>query len=210
MSMRVGIIASRIVVAASFSEFETMLRRHDWTYAMSDDHRYWVSGEAAMKKINQMARELVKIDPQRTAALYNKYGREGWGREWKDVGPDTWIDMNKRDSEIAAYHRALESALKKFGRSLGKVVSGKWWTGDIRYPANYLLIVQDSRGSEIQIGMMGTMKGTLVTMYKDKGLVAQQSIPKYYNVPDGGLRTSELSRALDGMARDLVRRGVLV
>lgn len=34
--------------------YEKLLRRHDWYYCMSDDHRYWVAGEASSKCMGEV------------------------------------------------------------------------------------------------------------------------------------------------------------
>lgn len=38
--------------------FKAMVEKHDLTYAYSDDHRYWVAGEASMKAIREAAAKL--------------------------------------------------------------------------------------------------------------------------------------------------------
>ena len=40
---------------------ETNLQTHDWTYEMSDDHGYWISGTADRKKIKVMVEKLYNI-----------------------------------------------------------------------------------------------------------------------------------------------------
>lgn len=52
---------------------ENRLKTMDWFYSMSDDHRYWVAGEAKMKEIDNLMGSLKLIDPDRVTTLYNKY-----------------------------------------------------------------------------------------------------------------------------------------
>jgi|ETNmetMinimDraft_2_1059921.scaffolds.fasta_scaffold29508_3 hypothetical protein len=40
---------------------EANLQTHDWTYEMSDDHGYWVSGSMHMKRIKVMVEKLYDI-----------------------------------------------------------------------------------------------------------------------------------------------------
>jgi hypothetical protein len=35
-------------------KLEWLLKRHDWTYMFSDDHRYWASGDASWKQITDL------------------------------------------------------------------------------------------------------------------------------------------------------------
>ena len=76
---------AKSVVSFTFSELEEALKYHDWTYAMSDDHSVWSSGLQEEKELDKMIQELVKVDPHRVEQLYNKYGRIGWGTEWRNV-----------------------------------------------------------------------------------------------------------------------------
>ena len=52
------------------TEFEALCRLHDWTYAYSDDHRYWVAGEQSIKHI-RAAQDRLENDPQ-----LKDFGRE--------------------------------------------------------------------------------------------------------------------------------------
>lgn len=81
MSRENGIV-SRVMVAASFGQFEQLLRSHDWTYSYSDDYSAWTKGQRSMDMINLMAKELAWIDVWRTVDLYNKYGRLGLGKNF--------------------------------------------------------------------------------------------------------------------------------
>ena len=52
------------------TEFEALCRLHDWTYAYSDDHRYWVAGEKTIGHI-RTAQNRLENDPQ-----LKDFGRE--------------------------------------------------------------------------------------------------------------------------------------
>tara|TARA_R110000824_G_scaffold383594_2_gene577244 strand:+ start:112 stop:522 length:411 start_codon:yes stop_codon:yes gene_type:complete len=52
------------------TEFEALCRLHDWTYAYSDDHRYWVAGEKSIGHI-RTAQNRLENDPQ-----LKDFGRE--------------------------------------------------------------------------------------------------------------------------------------
>lgn len=49
-------------------EFYSVLQSHDWFYYFSDDHRVWVAGEVASKRVQQLA----KISPDHQA-LYDGF-----------------------------------------------------------------------------------------------------------------------------------------
>ena len=49
---------------------EETLKRHDWYHAYSDDHRYWASGEASLRKIRELMKQ---IPEQRAKELWNQY-----------------------------------------------------------------------------------------------------------------------------------------
>ena len=78
-------IVSRVMVAASFGQFEQLLRRHDWRYNWSDDYSVVVAGRRSFATILEMAKELVKIDARRTVALYNRYGKLGLGSDFMEA-----------------------------------------------------------------------------------------------------------------------------
>jgi len=42
-------------------QFEYEVKHFDWTFECSDDFRYWASGNAHLKKIKKMAKELIEI-----------------------------------------------------------------------------------------------------------------------------------------------------
>ena len=41
----------------TIQEYYDKLEKHDWYYAMSDDHRYWVAGERSIKELKRLADE---------------------------------------------------------------------------------------------------------------------------------------------------------
>ena len=47
------------------AEFEKMVRAHDLTFQFSDDHSYWVRGQATLKAIQEAAKELPAEDVER-------------------------------------------------------------------------------------------------------------------------------------------------
>lgn len=49
--------------------FETLLKKHDWTYTYSDDHRWWVRGNEEMKVIQAY----IKANGQEAMDLYEVY-----------------------------------------------------------------------------------------------------------------------------------------
>ena len=57
------------------AELVEALKSHDWHYAMSDDHSYYVRGQASWKQIKKMMREME--DSDRAEELFRKYAPEG-------------------------------------------------------------------------------------------------------------------------------------
>lgn len=52
--------------------YEKLLRRHDWYFNFSDDHRYWVAGEASSKCIGEVETLMVARGMEATfIALWN-------------------------------------------------------------------------------------------------------------------------------------------
>ncbi len=43
-------------------EFETALRKHDWTFQMSDDSRWRIKGQNERSKIRELAAELDELN----------------------------------------------------------------------------------------------------------------------------------------------------
>ena len=69
-------------------EFEYMCQQMDWTYAMSDDHRYWVSGQEQMKELNDMYDEFkVGSLAEDAKQIYEYYHCRAWGKKTIDGVP---------------------------------------------------------------------------------------------------------------------------
>jgi hypothetical protein len=51
-------------------ELERRLQSHDWTYAYSDDHRYWSAGDSNWKRICVLE---LKVSPEKFQELWKKY-----------------------------------------------------------------------------------------------------------------------------------------
>ena len=99
---------ANIKVARTFSDFERALKNHDWMYEMADDHSVWANGKAEADIIENMARELVKIDPRRVEELYNKYGKEGVGRmPWRHVSAQRWMEGGRIANELVKIAKEL-------------------------------------------------------------------------------------------------------
>lgn len=56
-----------------FIELETALKKHDWTYHFSDDHRYWSRGNEQEKRIKFLMTQAKAIDEERAIKLYEEY-----------------------------------------------------------------------------------------------------------------------------------------
>jgi hypothetical protein len=59
--------------ADPWQEFERLLKRHDWTYEYSDDHRVWQAGTAERDELKRMYKTLIAFDEPRAIALWKKY-----------------------------------------------------------------------------------------------------------------------------------------
>lgn len=105
----------------TFKQFQDELKKIDWYSEMSDDYRVISSGDRHAQLIDKMARYLVTIDPQKTAKLYNFYGKKGLGNKWKDVNPKVWIDKNKANLDLENYRKGILEILKKVGSKYGTI-----------------------------------------------------------------------------------------
>lgn len=56
-----------------WAEYEECLKKHDWFYHYSDDHRYWSSGQASHEKINSLRKTLSIENKTRADELFAKY-----------------------------------------------------------------------------------------------------------------------------------------
>ena len=54
-----------MVKAITLDTLEKQLLEHDWTYEMSDDHRYWVSGTTDRKEIKVAVEKLYAMGLKR-------------------------------------------------------------------------------------------------------------------------------------------------
>ena len=62
-----------------FKYLERELKRHDWTYHFSDDHRVWQRGVAHEDLIKSLMKKCGSIDPTRAHDLYEKYRKKVFG-----------------------------------------------------------------------------------------------------------------------------------
>ena len=49
-----------VVDRQCLEEFELMCQNHDWTYEMSDDHRYWVKGQESYRDLMKTYNEFLE------------------------------------------------------------------------------------------------------------------------------------------------------
>lgn len=58
------------------TQYEEMLKTHDWTYGWSDDFSVWKRGNAQRNKINAMKKELGEVGlGDKAKELFEKYYR---------------------------------------------------------------------------------------------------------------------------------------
>lgn len=50
-------------------EFLRLCRRHDLTYAYSDDHRYWTRGQQTLKELKAFAKD--NLSPEEATTIWN-------------------------------------------------------------------------------------------------------------------------------------------
>ena len=71
-----------VVDRQCLEEFELMCQHHDWTYEMSDDHRYWVKGQEEytelMKVYNDFQIGSMADDAKK---IFEHYHCRGWGKK---------------------------------------------------------------------------------------------------------------------------------
>jgi hypothetical protein len=51
-------------------ELERRLQSHDWTFAFSDDHSYWMAGNSNLKRIHELRQ---KVSSEKFQELWEKY-----------------------------------------------------------------------------------------------------------------------------------------
>lgn len=79
-------------------EFDDMCRCHDLTYAFSDDHRYWVAGEASIAKIREASKNIL---PDEASEIWNKWVDKAVSKEFAHqfyLGYEYWLSL--RGSEF--------------------------------------------------------------------------------------------------------------
>ena len=76
-------------------EFEYMCQQFDWTYAMSDDHRYWVSGREEQEKLDKMYEEFkVGSLADDAKTIFEHYHCRAWGKYTIDGTPGEILREN--------------------------------------------------------------------------------------------------------------------
>jgi hypothetical protein len=75
--MSVGLSSKNVVACDAgggvFKELEEHLKRHDWYYAMSDDHHVWESGEQSRRHLVQLMLDAGAVDKKKAKGLFDKY-----------------------------------------------------------------------------------------------------------------------------------------
>jgi hypothetical protein len=107
----------------TFAEFEKELKAHDWTAAMSDDPRVLANFYAQQRKIDEMAGELVAVDPERVERLYNDSAKQAWEGQWIHRPAKYWFDLTREKREYRKYIDEVQGLLRKTAQSLGKIKS---------------------------------------------------------------------------------------
>ena len=186
------------LVASTFAEFEDALKRHDWTYAYSDDFRYWNSGERSMNAIAQMAKELANLDPKRVELLYNQYGKAAFGDEWTHVPARTWLDANAHDKEQQQYVANLKKMLRDVGFEKGVVTK----TGDFETNRlhTYYVMTTMPDGTELSLEAYEWNGGSKVGV--NHWLA---SFDKQYLRP-GGVKIGDLEKALRAKIEEYLQK----
>ena len=77
-------------------ELAEMLRKHDWFYSFSDDHRVWCAGEKAMDEIKEKAGELGPPGQRLLMAYADTQFHPGNGFQW-DEESCRYYAINERD-----------------------------------------------------------------------------------------------------------------
>ena len=67
-----------------FDKLDNLLKVHDYTYEMSDDHNCWVKGTDEVKVIEKLITELSKLNPELVGELILKYNQE-YGSQFEVV-----------------------------------------------------------------------------------------------------------------------------
>ena len=70
-----------VVDRQCLEEFELMCQQHDWTYEMSDDHRYWVKGQESYRDLMKTYNEFLEGSLATEAKqIFEHYHCRGWGK----------------------------------------------------------------------------------------------------------------------------------
>lgn len=70
-----------VVDRQCLEEFELMCQHHDWTYEMSDDHRYWVKGQESYRDLMKTYNEFLEGSLATEAKqIFEHYHCRGWGK----------------------------------------------------------------------------------------------------------------------------------
>ena len=107
------------------------LKSHDWYYAMSDDHSYFVSGQASIKRIKYLMREME--DSDRAEELFREFAPErisGKGIIPKQR-PIVVGDVFVSEGNIKTYYEVLKVNRKSL------VLRGKRYGNSMLYPEKY-------------------------------------------------------------------------
>jgi hypothetical protein len=56
-----------------FVRFKKLIDQHDWTFEMSDDHRWWSSGNANFQNMKAAARDILKSNNDALIKKANDY-----------------------------------------------------------------------------------------------------------------------------------------
>ena len=56
-----------------WTNFENLLKHHDWFYAYSDDHRVWRKGQDVEDNIDRLYKSCSKENKEKANLLYKKY-----------------------------------------------------------------------------------------------------------------------------------------
>lgn len=71
---RVTAYGEELVMAPDLVEFERLLKKHDWTYNYSDDHRAWQNGRMESDEIRRQREILCGLGMDHLAdEMYKKY-----------------------------------------------------------------------------------------------------------------------------------------
>ena len=84
------------------SEFAKKLKKHDWYYAYSDDHRYWTSGRSQRKQLENMHKEL---DSPFSMSDLSKWAHKMVLEDFEEMEPECWYRKPKRFNSIAPAKR---------------------------------------------------------------------------------------------------------